>query len=290
MFYKIELLSIPKFLFCCSASVNNYRNEFKKRKDFLEISLVEEGNIEAEENGKKYIIEPHSLNIITSDRDCVLSAKKNELQRHSTVGLNVKYNLTECSRKEAERYGIKENVIFLPKIRKLDDKEYNSVLFKIKKIAAFVISNKLSAISALYALCSEISEITLSNFYNSSHSPSSNVYTEQACKYITEHFNEHISISKVAAFVGISEGYLQNIFKKVTGKSIIEYVNEYKIKTAAEMLKAYNMKLKDITQYVGFDDPAYMSRLFKKVMGINFEEYRKNLYFTEISFRQSNCN
>ena len=51
--YKIELLSIPRFLFCCSVRVDNYKNEFRNRESFIEISLVEEGKITSDENGKK---------------------------------------------------------------------------------------------------------------------------------------------------------------------------------------------------------------------------------------------
>lgn len=96
------------------------------------------------------------------------------------------------------------------------------------------------------------------------------MYAECIRKYISEHLSERIAIPELADKMGISEGYMQNLFKNATGKSIIEFANEYKIRTAAEMATVYGMKLKDIAYQLGFDDPAYMSRLFKKIMGISF--------------------
>ena len=63
----------------------------------------------------------------------------------------------------------------------------------------------------------------------------------------------------------------------MTGKSIVEYANRYKVKTASELMTVKNMKLKDISSYVGIDDPAYMSRIFKKIMGVSFSEYKNSL-------------
>lgn len=281
MVYKIELQSVPRFLFCCSVTVDNYKNEFRNRANFLEISLVENGRIKAYENGEKYIIEPHTLNIITSDRNCVFSAEKNEIQRHSTVGVGAEYKITRCTLEEAKKSGIEENVLFLKHLTKLDNTRYDSILMKIKKVAAlynsFGRTNKLSAVAAWYDLCAEVSAITLFEAEDCNCSPSARLYAQQVWKYISEHLSERISVIDMAESLEISEGYMQNMFKKVTGKSIIEYANEYKIKTAAEMMKAYNMKLKDIAPRIGIEDAAYMSRLFKKVMGISFEEYRKNI-------------
>ena len=73
--------------------------------------------------------------------------------------------------------------------------------------------------------------------------------------------------------MGISVGYAQNVFKKATGESIIEYVNRRKIETAVEMLRANKLKLKDLASSLGVDDPAYFSRLFKKVTGVNYAAF-----------------
>lgn len=289
MIYKIELEAIPEFMFCCSVTAENYKNEFKCPKDFLEISVIEEGRIIAKEPNDAYIIEESSLFVPTSALSVSLSALNGQPQRHTTVGVRVKYRLSEVSREEIkkERFPMKENVIYIPKTKKLDKKTFDRLLLKIKRIASLYHSldksSSLCAVSEWFRLCSEITEMTVSKLDNSELSPSAKLYADRVIKYISGHLSERISIKAMALEMGISEGYMQNVFKSVTGKSIIAYANEYKIKTAAEMLKVQNMKLSDISGCVGIDDVAYMSRLFKSIMGVSFQEYKKDLFLTELN-------
>lgn len=279
MFYKIELESIPEFMFCYSVTSENYKNEFKHPKDFLEFSVIEEGRIRAKEPYGEYVIEPHSLLVPTSESDVSLISLNGEKQRHTTVGVRARYRITEYS--FIEKPEKKENVIYLPKVKKLDGKTYDLLLMKIKRIAAYYYSlekgSALKALSEWFELCSEVTKTVLSDMDNTKCTPSANLYADRVAKYISEHISERVRIEPLAREMGISEGYLQNTFKSVTGKSIVEYANNYKVKTAAELIKVQNMKLSDISGYVGIDDPAYMSRLFKKIMGVSFSEYKQSL-------------
>lgn len=92
-----------------------------------------------------------------------------------------------------------------------------------------------------------------------------------------------VSVPELAKSLQISEGYMQTIFKSVTGKTIIEYVNERKVRAAAEMKKSRGMKLKEIAAELGFEDAAYLSRLFKKVMGVSFSGYARGADAIELS-------
>ena len=74
--------------------------------------------------------------------------------------------------------------------------------------------------------------------------------------------------------MGVSQGYLQNIFKKVTGLTIIEYINREKIDAVKRNTANGRMNLHDAAKFVGIEDQAYMSRLFKKVTGISFQQYQ----------------
>lgn len=90
--------------------------------------------------------------------------------------------------------------------------------------------------------------------------------------------SEKITVTEIADKLGVSAGYAQNVFKKATGESIIEYVNRRKIETAVEMLRANKLKLKDVAFNLGVDDPAYFSRLFKKVNGVGYEQFKHRLF------------
>lgn len=64
-------------------------------------------------------------------------------------------------------------------------------------------------------------------------------------------------------------------FKKKTGFSPIEYFNHLKMQKASQYLLFTNLRIKEIAQEVGIEDPYYFSRLFTKIMGISPVHYRE---------------
>ncbi|MFD1177527.1 response regulator [Paenibacillus puldeungensis] len=90
-----------------------------------------------------------------------------------------------------------------------------------------------------------------------------------ALLYLDEHFAERIVISDIAERVNLSETYLCQIFKTETGRSILTYVNELRMKKAYELLASGKYLVKQAAAQVGIDDPFYFNRLFKKHFGIS---------------------
>lgn len=279
VFYEIELLSAPTFLFSWSVSINQYANQFHHSEDYIEICVIEHGRVWMEEGQKRQLLEPHTLNVITSAADYRLIAYQNEIQCHSTVGVRVHYRISSYPKEEVSNVlmNAKENVFFLPQILSLDDKKYDDFVGKIKKITLLRNSpNKSQHIAAMaiwYELCAEIMRAGVTELDLSKRAHAEQQYATQACQYVYAHLNRPVNIQEIADHIGISVGYLQNVFKKVIGKTIVEYINELKIKESVEMMRHQKIKLKDLAYNFGIDDPSYFSRLFKKVMGVSYEEY-----------------
>ena len=61
-------------------------------------------------------------------------------------------------------------------------------------------------------------------------------------------------------------------FGTATG-GVTEYINYHKIQLAKQYIQGRGLSLREISFQLGFDDPAYMSRLFKKTEGISYREY-----------------
>ena len=101
----------------------------------------------------------------------------------------------------------------------------------------------------------------------------SNKYVLQAINYIKFHYREDISISTVARFLEISDGYLSRAFKKETSYTFISYLTYYRIQMACILLKDCRVKVYEIAAKVGYSDTAYFSTLFKKLMGVSPSEY-----------------
>ena len=67
----------------------------------------------------------------------------------------------------------------------------------------------------------------------------------------------------------------KDIFKKITGSTIIEYVNREKVNLIKSYTSGNRMTLANASKLVGIDDCSYMSRLFKKVTGISYTQFQK---------------
>lgn len=92
-------------------------------------------------------------------------------------------------------------------------------------------------------------------------------------KYIEEHYQEKLSLDFLAGYVNFSPSYLTRVFKKETGRTISDYVNEYKINKAAELLLYQDMLVKEAAIGIGIDDQYYFSKLFKKYKGETPSQY-----------------
>ena len=93
--------------------------------------------------------------------------------------------------------------------------------------------------------------------------------------YIYENFNRDISIPELARLEHLSVSRYYTLFKEITGYSPSEYVIVLKMNRACTFLQQTDMTVKEIAQQVGYHDPFYFSRLFKKYMKTSPVEYKK---------------
>ena len=70
--------------------------------------------------------------------------------------------------------------------------------------------------------------------------------------------------------------FLRN-FKQLTAKSPMQYVLSIRINNAVSLLEGTNYNINEISSIVGYDNPLYFSRIFKKQKGVSPSDYRKNL-------------
>lgn len=92
---------------------------------------------------------------------------------------------------------------------------------------------------------------------------------------IQDHPQQELLLEEAAKLVGRSPSTVSRIFKKVTGKSFKQYQVNYRLDRAATQLRAKpNCPVADIALEVGYDDPLYFSRVFKKQFNCSPSEYR----------------
>jgi two-component system response regulator YesN len=92
--------------------------------------------------------------------------------------------------------------------------------------------------------------------------------------YINENYHEPISLNMIAENIYLSPSYISDLFKKQTGENITDYLAKVRIEKAKILLKDLQIKGYEIGEMVGYKDPAYFSKVFKKVVGVSPNEYR----------------
>lgn len=98
---------------------------------------------------------------------------------------------------------------------------------------------------------------------------------EQVKAYIAAHVDEELSVEKLADREHFNPDYLTRVFKKETGKTVSEYITEYRCALAAELLKNTQLSVTMIASKSGYSNYAYFTRMFKKYSGFSPREYRK---------------
>ena len=97
----------------------------------------------------------------------------------------------------------------------------------------------------------------------------------QAKKFIESNYANHMTLEIVADHVGISPYYFSKLFKDRYGLTFIDYLTEIRIQKAKEEMLHSTKNLKEICYAIGYKDPNYFSRVFKKHTGLSPSEYRR---------------
>jgi len=96
--------------------------------------------------------------------------------------------------------------------------------------------------------------------------------------FMEENISQKINLQQIADSLKLSKFYFAKQFLQHTGVSPIRYFLELKIKHACKLLDESNISVKDVALKIGYDDPYYFSRLFKKIMGLSPTQYRQSQY------------
>ncbi|MBP5197642.1 MAG: response regulator [Lachnospiraceae bacterium] len=97
----------------------------------------------------------------------------------------------------------------------------------------------------------------------------------KAVEYIREHFRSDISLDDVARMVDVTPYYFSKLFKAEEGVNFIDYLTALRIEEARKMLSGDEFAVKEVGARVGYQDPNYFSRIFKKNTGYTPTEYKE---------------
>ena len=97
---------------------------------------------------------------------------------------------------------------------------------------------------------------------------------EKAEAFINRNYMKDLSLEDISRYCNISSYYFSKLFKQETGENYVEYLNKVRIGNAKKMLSDSDASIKEICYSVGFSDPNYFSRAFKKYEGVTPSEFK----------------
>jgi AraC-like DNA-binding protein len=110
----------------------------------------------------------------------------------------------------------------------------------------------------------------------SSNTRPQNDTVERICTYLSENYTQKLTLSEVAAQFYLSPYYLSRLFRRVTGQSIVDYINNRRIEAAQRLLEETDLSINDVAEQTGFSTAAHFRRVFRDLLGVGPHQYRKD--------------
>lgn len=106
-------------------------------------------------------------------------------------------------------------------------------------------------------------------------------HIQMAIDYINENYRKKLSLEDVSQYINLSVVHTSRLFKKETGKTVLDYINEAKLTKAKQMLDSGKYKVYEVADELGFNTSHYFSTLFKKFTGVTPSEYLQNKHINQ---------
>ena len=99
---------------------------------------------------------------------------------------------------------------------------------------------------------------------------------EEIISFIHSNYREHITLEMLAKLSNYSSSYIIRLFRRHTGKTPTDYINNYRISKSQELLSNTDMSILSVCLESGFDSVSYYIRLFKKYVGMTPKQWRRS--------------
>ena len=100
-------------------------------------------------------------------------------------------------------------------------------------------------------------------------------YLNRVITYMRDHLQENLTLPRIAREAGLSESYLNAVFKECVKCAPMDYYINMKMEQACYLLCNTDMHIYQVAQYLGYDNQYYFSRAFKKVLGVPPKKYKE---------------
>ena len=166
----------------------------------------------------------------------------------------------------------KKGILFKPETKKI-------VGPKIEKLAEIDSFKRIPKLLEILNILSKAEDYTLlnANGYAFEAKLQDSNKIDTVYKYVHKNFQEHIALEDIADKVSMTVPAFCRYFKKVTGKTFTQLVNEYRIVHATKLLSESQSSVTDICYECGFNNFSHFNKQFKEFTGKSASNYRKEI-------------
>ncbi len=289
--FHFPLNTLPKIIYANDIDNNYEFIHFQRQPMEFVLFYIVKGNMYIEENGKKYHLTQGDY-IILDPKRCHKGYKTSavhyfyihftwENATETTLTETEYMELAKSSRTNAmnifQRQNILENHLIVPKHFKSGSSNYKSIyrMCREMKKSYHEMLEYYQCITAakLIGLLGEITRLCDDSFLSAKREFENQNMTN-LLEYLKENYKEKITGRDIENALHSNFDYLNRRFKKYTGMTIFQYLNEFRILCSQEMLRSSHITLREIALENGFVNEFYFSRVFKKITGNTPTDYR----------------
>ncbi len=104
-------------------------------------------------------------------------------------------------------------------------------------------------------------------------------YIREAIAFVEQHYQENITVEDIANACNLDRSYFGKIFKETMGLSPQNFLIQFRMTKATDLMKITDKSIKEVSELVGYENQLHFSRAFKKFYGIAPREWRQNEYY-----------
>jgi len=238
----------------------------------IEIGYVEKGTVAFTCNSEKFVLHEedvyfirstcrHSMNDL-SDNSVFYSIVFHENLITGPVSINDKYLYPVIRNREFPFLLIQDSYVLntLKDIVRLGDEQIPGYELLIRN----QLSSVILWIYRKYIMIENIPEVS-----------EMSVRVEKMLNFMADHYMEDIQVKQIADYAHVSTRECYRAFRMELNSSPTEYLHQYRLKKAADLLVTTDLKIEEIAERCGYNQPGYFSTRFKNVYLCSPSEYRK---------------
>lgn len=99
-------------------------------------------------------------------------------------------------------------------------------------------------------------------------------YVERATEYVRSHFQEDLTVAKLAHYVGLNRSYLTTVFQNTLHMSPQQFLMRFRMERASQLLREGALSVGEVARSCGYPDPLTFSKAFKRTLGVTPSQYQ----------------